>query len=47
VDGFKQGNRIPELVIVEEHPDFGKEELNVESGSIFLCVVSQDNLSSY
>ena len=34
-------------MVVEEHPDFGKEELNVESGGIFLCVVSQDNLLSY
>jgi hypothetical protein len=45
MNSLQQGDYIPELVVVEKHPDFGKEESNVKSGVIFRCAVSQDNLS--
>jgi len=44
VDSLEQGDCIPELVIIEEHPNFGKEELNVKSGVIFRRAVPQDDL---
>jgi hypothetical protein len=47
MNGLEQGNHVPELVIIEEHSDFGEKELNVESRGILLCVVPQDDLLNY
>jgi hypothetical protein len=45
VDGLQQGDYIPELMVIEKHPDFGKEELDIKSGVIFGRAVSQNDLS--
>ena len=45
MDSLQQRYYVPELVVIEKHPDFGKEELDVKSGVIFRRTVPQDDLS--
>jgi hypothetical protein len=44
MDGLQQGDSIPVLMVIKKNPNFGKHELNIESGSILRCLAPQDDL---